>query len=99
MFGQPDPARWTWKVTGISVVGTDTADVTYSVAVPKGKLFKFIEGSHTKRLHFAPRADGKWVLDGWPGYPAFESGIKRSIEPSTEIPNLVQNWWDTLGAE
>jgi hypothetical protein len=99
MFGEPDPKAWTWKVTKVAVVGTDTADVTYAVAVPAAKPFKFTRPSHTKRLHFGRRVDGTWVLDGWLDYLRFESGVKGSIKPSDEIPNLVPNWWDTLGAE
>jgi hypothetical protein len=99
MFGAPDTTMWTWKVTSVSVSGADTADVAYEVAAPKGKAFRFTRSSFTKRLHFARRADGVWVLDGWLDYPAFESAVRGSIEPQDEIPNLVPNWWDSLGAE
>jgi hypothetical protein len=98
MFGPPDPQRWTWKVTGIALAGPDTAAVTYAVAVPKGGEIGFTRATHVKRLHFKRRADGVWVLDGWLDYPAFEHEVKSSIEPQNDIPNLVPNWWDTLGA-
>jgi hypothetical protein len=99
MFGQPEPSQWTWSVTGVTVVGTGTADVTYRVAAAPGRAFHFKQPAVTKRLRFEPRANGDWVLAGWPGYPTFERDVKASIEPSGEVPNLVQNWWDTLGAE
>jgi hypothetical protein len=99
MFGQPDPTRWTWKVTGIAVTGTGTADVTYDVAVPPKKAFRFTRTTFVKHLQFEPRADGVWVLSGWLDYPRFEAAVKGSIAPADEIPNLVPNWWDSLGAE
>jgi hypothetical protein len=99
MFGQPNPAQWTWKVTGIAIVGTDTADVTYRIAAPVGRAWHFAESAETKRLHFDRRSDGQWVLDGWLNYAAFESRVRRSVTPADELPNLVQNWWETLGAD
>ena len=100
MFGQPNPNQWTWKVTDVAIVGTDTADVTYHVAAARGKPFRFTRSSATKRLRFERRpTDGAWMLDGWLDYPGFESSVKSSIKPADEIPNLVPNWWDSLGAE
>jgi hypothetical protein len=96
MFGQPDRAAWTWSVTGISIVGSDTADVTYTVASPTGADWRFTRAAHTKLLHFERKADGTWLLDGWLNYASFESEVRRSIEPSSVIPTQ-STWWEALG--
>lgn len=99
MFGDPDPSQWSWRVNGIEVTGPNTAEVTYAVSAPPGQAFRITSSSFTKRLHFAREAEGTWVLDGWLDYAAFELAARRAIRPSDEIPNLVPNWWDTLGAQ
>ena len=99
MFGEPDPTQWIWKLDGVSIVGTSTADVTYSVATPAGQPFHFTKTRFVKRLHFGKRSDGSWVLDGWLGYPAFERDVREAITPGDDIPTMVPDWWNSLGAK
>lgn len=98
MFFAPDARDWTWRVSDISVVGTDAARVTYEVSVPAGAGWHFARSEHVKSLHFERLPDGSWLLDGWTNYAQFERRLRASVEPSGTIPDEVY-WWQALGAE
>jgi hypothetical protein len=98
MFGAHDADNeWTWKVVGVSVTGTDTADVTYTARASKAAGWKFRDPNarYTKQLRFARAEDGRWRLAGWSNYDAVAAQFRANLAPADATTDLDE-WWGAL---
>jgi hypothetical protein len=106
MFGPSDrDSDWTWRVEGVSVTGTDTADVHYTAAdlpsvmeargVDHRWHFKDPSMVYTKHLQFSKGPDGAWRLAGWPNYAQFSEAVLGNIVPRPDL-SVQDQWWSAL---
>jgi hypothetical protein len=103
MFGPRDPdSDWTWRVSNVSVIGTDTVDAHYtaadfpSVMEARGAdhMWHFKDPSmvYTKHLQFSEGPDGVWRLVGWPNYAQFSEAVLGNIVPRPDL-SVQDQWW------
>jgi hypothetical protein len=98
MFGARDASNgWTWRVASVSIVGTDSADVTYAASATPGAGWRFADPAarYTKRLRFSFTAEKGWRLSGWPNYQAVLRQFRSNLDPSSAVPHL-DPWWGAL---
>lgn len=98
MFGAHDiDNEWTWKVVGVSITGTETANVTYTVRSFKGVRWKFInrKARYTKQLRFSRTPDGVWKLSAWLNYANVNAKLQSNVKPPGAA-TPVDEWWGTL---
>ena len=98
MFGARDASNgWSWRVVNVSIVGTDSADVTYSASVTPGAGWKFADPAarYTKRLRFSYAAEKGWRLSGWPNYQAVLAQFRDNLSPKNAVPR-IDPWWGAL---
>lgn len=98
MFGAREVGLgWNWRVVGVSIVGTDTAQVTYEATATPGAGFTFSDPSmrYTKLLRFSPDSPGRWRLAAWIDYYAARERFEGNLRPAGVAPP-VHRWWGAL---
>jgi hypothetical protein len=95
MFGAQDSDNeWGWTVTGVSVVASNTADVTYLATSRPHTLWHFANPklTYTKRLAFSYDRKRGWRLSAWPNYGAVLSAFDNNLVPPG-APVHLDEWW------
>jgi hypothetical protein len=98
MFGAREATLgWNWRVVGVSVVGTDTAEVAYEATATPRAGFSFADPAmrYTKLLEFAPTAAGRWRLTAWTNYHSVRERFEGNVRSAGMMPP-VHRWWGAL---
>jgi hypothetical protein len=98
MFGarhNNDP--WGWRIVDVSLVSSDTADVTYEASASPRAAFRFVDPGmrYTKRLRFSTGDDNRWRLSAWLNYWDVRRRFEDNVTPRGASTTL-DGWWGAL---
>jgi hypothetical protein len=98
MFGAQDVDNdWSWRVTAISAVASDSADVSYVASTRRGARWHFANPRlvYTKHLQFSHDPRYGWRLSGWTNYADVWAEFANNVVPRDGATHLDE-WWGSL---